>query len=379
MDKKKKFNRIHNQYLLKQHKLNELLQIYEMYKAEDIDFSPMNVTHMQNLYDYRRNEHEEIMQALNNEMYYQDVLENMHYVRRKEKTIFFKPIDELKANIKIMDAHISRSETALSRDKSMTSIFQIRIEELKNKLNTVKVERKMMIDSDLKIYEEKQRFWHCLEHEKVKNTSLSRNKRQAKKLLKEEKKLANIKSAEVFDKLMNRVEEKQNNEELKFREIQKVANITKAQDMYPYYLYLTENQHKLQKAVNNSAIKIESLQLERDMLKEELQRLNTTTQPHFISNTEIEELEIELLHKEKHNEDINRVTGQLIDLISSNLNVVSRLTYQLFDKSEKHILNKKNIIPFLANCEVLLEKMLEMILGKNMLFIDESINTVDFI
>ena len=43
LEKKKKFNRIHNQYLLKQNQLNELLQIHEMYKAEDIDFSSMNV------------------------------------------------------------------------------------------------------------------------------------------------------------------------------------------------------------------------------------------------------------------------------------------------------------------------------------------------
>lgn len=309
-------------------------------------------------------------------MYYQDVLENMHYVRRRDIATFFKPIEETKESIRFLDAQITKTEASLSRDKSITCMFQIRIEELKRKLKTVKVERKMTIDSDLKIYEEKQRFWNCLEHEKIKNSSLTKQKREARKLLREEKQLANIKAVALFDELMKRVDEKFKQEERKFKEIQKVANITNAQDMYPYYLYLLENQQKLQKAVNHSVIKIESLQLERDMLKEELQRINHTTSLAMISNAQIEELEHDLLRKEKQNEEMHKLTIQLLDLVSSAINSVSRLSYQLCDKSDKVLVTKKNIISFLANCEIQIERMLEMILGKNIMYVDESINTV---
>jgi hypothetical protein len=146
--------------------------------------------------------------------------------------------------------------------------------------------------------------------------------------------------------------------------------------MYPYYLYLLENQQKLQKAVNHSVIKIESLQLERDMLKEELQRINHTTSLALISNTQIEELEHDLLRKEKQNEEMHQLNIQLLDMVSSAINSVSRLSYQLCDRSEKALVTNKNIISFLANCEIQIERMLEMILVKNIMFVDESINTV---
>ena len=349
-------------------RLDNLLSDMMMETGED-DF-------MQKTVQQREGELEETLQGLSNELYYQETLQYMLEQRRLSILAIKKPINHLKKDLVRMKQDIATIKMHNRRARTASTFFEKAIEEFKQATLETKTLKAKAIDEDVEQIKNRGRLDMLLSKEQDFHREANKRTLLSKQLKSMETDLERLKDEEVIFDEIKQIENHVINEERKFKKIQSVTNISSIVDMEPYWNYLVENRERLEKAVQQAQVQIEELSQERALAEQELHSLTLETEERKRLNPrEVELQEEEIKTKTKLLEDGESTVAHLNELIASATNTISRIAFQLADRPENVTVQTSSLVENLTFCGIKLEQMLASLLKRNVMYLEESINS----
>mmetsp|Transcript_14810 Transcript_14810/g.14867 ORF Transcript_14810/g.14867 Transcript_14810/m.14867 type:complete len:310 (-) Transcript_14810:63-992(-) len=286
------------------------------------------------------------------------------------------PVDSISLNLK----HIKNS---LANEKSALEKLSAEIENIHKEINDVKKEfrktkklHKQKIEEELNIYQDYQIAIRCISAEHNRNEAIEKQKNNSLQLIKLEKDIGGIKEFFIFQNEALKLEKLLENQDIKFKAIQKVTNISCIKDMMPYHTYLKDQTENLSITASQYEQLIDNLNKEKYELLYELNRYKFEEGFCFSLNSKkIEEIKREFKKRIINIEKDESTLNSLQDLLFSTVNVISRIVFQLSDKSSRFDVNRKNLNRALAYISSKLETMTKTLKDHNGVYCTESINT----
>jgi hypothetical protein len=366
--KKEIFNKIHDEYNLKLEKLKNLQKTLKEIEIEDLETRETDRKLMKIRFEVLKNRKNLILES-----FYTNTLKLM-LARLKDKAKkAVVPINQI--NDKISKATLENKKDSRELKQADFEVTQIdkKIERIKNGIDQEKKEKSECLDHKLKRYEDQQRLKKCMEIEHQRYLALEKNKINTKKLHEFESKISEFKEQTIINKELMKVNRLIENRERSFKAIQKVTKSSNIEDVLPYYIYLKDNQERLEKTLKEYQTLISNLNAQKDSEIEYLNSLKFQTEQ--IDYSRIERLEALAEGKELQLKEKKKALDMLEKLLLCSLNTLGRITYQ-FGYIEKAVnFNIETVVNLIACCCVKLEKMIEFIESHQSVYYIESINT----
>ncbi|CAG9317385.1 unnamed protein product [Blepharisma stoltei] len=371
ISRKNAYNEIHNEVLEKQQKLRELEKCYNEMQDQIAQGDCI-----EDLYHVRNEEHYDFTQGLRNELYYQETLKYMLIYRKENIKRFMLPVDSISLKLKNIKNSLANEKSALEKLSADIENINKEIDNLKKDFHKIKKLHKQKIEEELKIYEDYQMAIKCISAEHSRNEAIEKQKNNSLQLIKFEKDIGGIKEFFIFQNEALRLEKLQENQDNKFKAIQRVANISCIQDMMPYYTYLKDQTENLSITASQYEQLIDNLNKEKYELLYELNRYKFEEGFCFSLNSKkIDEIKREFKKRIINIEKDECTLNGLQDLLFSTVNVISRIVFQLSDKSSRFDVNRKNLNRALAYISSKLEMMTNTLKDHKSVYCTESINT----
>lgn len=349
----KNLNQLTHQRMLKERMLTDLkssLDSLQMSLADD-PFAADTAKQ-------REEELEETVEGLMNELHYQETLEYMLHCRKLNILAAKKPLTKLKKELTRVSSALSSLKMHNRRAKTASTIFQHSLSDLATTLQKSKKTQSEAIASDLEQLKTRKRLALLLDKEQQHNGELLKRKLHARRLRSLEATMVRLKEEEVIADEVKQIENHVTNEERKFKRIQSVTNISSIGDMEPYWHYLAENRERLERGVAQAQSQIEALSQDRAFAEKDLRQLTLEAEERKRLNPrEVEELEERLKVRLRQLEEGEAHVTNLLALIASATNCISRISFQLADKPETVGLQLTNLTESLTHCATKLEQM----------------------
>ena len=265
LTKKERFNEIHEEYQSKYEKLEGLRK-----KLAELDAHEIESKEFENTLINRKNDLSRIRNELDLEYSYNATLKFILNrsrdlakkagipINKKNEELFRLKLDTKKEKREIKQAQIEKDQ------------LRKKIKKMQKELNIEKKEKDQALEFKLKIYEDQQRLKKCIGIEHKRHEVFEKNKQNIKKLQDFEMKIAILKQDNLINEELLKLNRHLENQERKFKAIQRVTYSSSIEDVLPYYLYLTNNRENLEKNLEQSLVLIFELNNEKKILVNEL-------------------------------------------------------------------------------------------------------------
>ena len=368
LTKKERFNEIHEEYQSKYEKLEGLRK-----KLAELDAHEIESKEFENTLINRKNDLSRIRNELDLEYSYNATLKFILNrsrdlakkagipINKKNEELFRLKLDTKKEKREIKQAQIEKDQ------------LRKKIKKMQKELNIEKKEKDQALEFKLKIYEDQQRLKKCIGIEHKRHEVFEKNKQNIKKLQDFEMKIAILKQDNLINEELLKLNRHLENQERKFKAIQRVTYSSSIEDVLPYYLYLTNNRENLEKNLEQSLVLIFELNNEKKILVNELK--NWQLHVEYITEDAItKERRAQCESEEKILFENEQEIEKLEDLVYTAANTLSRIAFQLGDEKVFDV-DLHNITICLGFCCIKIDKIMGIIQSYQNVYYIESVNT----
>lgn len=367
--KKEFFNDIHEEYMTKLEKLGNLRKTLNELEACDIESKEIERELLN-----KKNDLAKTRKDLAFETFYSETLK---FLLRRSRDLVKKaaiPINGKNEDIFRINLDIKKDKRDIKQAYFEAKQLKKKIKKMKQEIFSEKEEKTQILNYKLKIYEDQQRLKKCIAIEQKRHEIYEKNRLNTRKLQDFELQIAELKQEKLIDKELTKLNRHLENQERKFRAIQRVTNSSNIEDVLPYYIYLQNNRENLQKTMNDSLEMIARLTKERAKLQETYKSLLLQSEEQVLQERRLGALKKESNYKEEKLEKKGFEIEKLDTLVLSAITILGRLIFQLGDEKPFEV-NENNLTYCLGFCCIKIDKIMEVIQAHQNVYYIESVNT----
>ena len=354
---------------MKEEQLEQLEKQLEMLVSQCDNYSGQ-----QNSLRTRESECKALNRKLKEQFQDQIILENMIATRKTEYHKMTAPINEEKKKITSLNFSIEKHSREIQKESCTILQYKKEMESENKYLDLLNQGKELKIQAEIKSFADKKKFRACMKKQHEKNAILETHTGKAKGLLDLESRLTKMKEDELLSEEIKTIEAHCLREEEKFLEIQKATNIVSVTEMYPYFMYLIENELRLRASVGEALKEIEKLNNKRILIREELDGLRMKALNNQQYSKEIQLMEEKFKQKALFVDNYEDYIEKIENVVVTSINSVSRLVYQLDLVNEVGQIEPDNLLECFKRCRNKLDILIEFI-KKGDFDVIESINT----